>query len=670
MKRASSEGVGSAGGLGLLLALLLTLAAVGTPGDAAAKAKGKGGKGAACEIGALGGYFEAARGGKVKVRRAGCADAEAVARAFARSCESAYAAQGKCGVRAKGKWSCRSRMVGELSGGAPARVRCRKAKARVSFVIAYFPPTEPHFEPAPAKAERVAVSPAWNGGSNCIETGLAGQDVPPPTNANFFVRVVGGAPLAKGVTVQEALIRTNAWQMLTNGLGAKPRIDPGRLPIIVSSGQLPQNAFGVKAASCQDDSWDAVLIGARFNAAQLAETGVHELFHAVSSGLTASAGGTLVDTWWEEASATWSQGKAGLPEDRLYDNNLQFPNTALDTFEPQGSFQYAMSRFVQFLDSKGYITNGSAWPVHRLVIPKYPEATTWLDEALKNQGTTLGEQAAAFWGDRIRRRPLHGPRLRVGAEGTRRLEIDPLLVEVPMETDRLRTKMIEFTAADDVARVELEFTEPTGGHFWVGVEENVSIPVADGDSLAFCVGGGGVDERPWPGTLPVTFTNGKLTPGMIRGTIDVSAQRNAEQCSGGGAPDNRACRALADAGVADMFGPGQYPFASSSSDADIRTWLCFYVGDGGEVQHNLVHHRTASASQVRRIGKRQIRELGLREINGVGDLAGYGTITDDEGKITDVLLIVSGRETVFLLAAPTNQARTVRLGKRIVGQIE
>jgi hypothetical protein len=660
MKRASTKGALAATGL----AVLVTLIALALGGGNDALAKGK--KGGTCKLGALDGYFKAGEG-KAKTRRAGCGDAQAVAKTFAAKCFGAYAGQGKCKVRSRGKWSCKSRMTGEMAGGAPARVKCRKGKARVSFLVGYFPPTEPSLSPEPAKVRR-AVSPAWRG--SCIDTNLEGTDVPPPTNANFFVRVVGNAPAAKGTLVQETLIQTDAWQKITTGLSGRPRVHPGRLPIIVTSGRVPGNAYGVQAPSCHDDSWDAVLIGANFTAREIRETAVHELFHAVSSGATVAAGGALGDTWWEEASATWSQGHVGLAEDRTYDNMLQFPVTPLDKFQDGGTWQYAMSRFVQFLDSNGFIRNGAAWPVHRLIASKNPAATTWLDEALKNQGTNIGDQVAAFWGDRIRRTPLHGPQLRVGGEGTTEIEIDPLVVDFGTKADRLSTKMIQLKLTDDISRIELEFEEPPGGHFWVGVEENLSVPVADGESLSFCVNGQGVDERPWPGKLPMTFTNGKLTEGKITGKVTVNAQRNAEQCTGGGGNSNRACSTLAEAGVEGMFGPGQFPFSSSSSDQNQRMWLCFYVGDRGEVQHNLVHHRTATARQVRQIGRRQIRELGLNEINNVGDLAGVGTIVDDEGKAADALLAVSGRETIFLLAAPTNEARTIRLAKRVVGQVE
>ena len=649
------------GALVLLTALLLQAPFGGGPAVAVAK-------GDRCKVSDLPGFFEPAAGGKIgSDRRTGCKGAKRVARRFAKSCYRAYAGQDGCRVRAPGRWRCHSRMIGPQAGGAPARVKCRARKGKVSFAVGWLPKLDLAPAPAPEREPVRALSPAWNAGSGCIDTMAPGQTLPPPDLAPFEIRIVGNVTVAQGESLQAALISHNVWNVLRSGLAFKPRVDPGRLTIVLTSGAMPDGTLGLVTKTCHDDSYDAALISAAQAPTLRDQVAAHELFHAFSSG-RASSPAALQTNWWEEASASWSVAKAGLPEWTLHDNNLQFPNQAIDNFD-EYAYQYAMSRFVQFLDDHGFVTAGPAWPLQREVIAKYPNPTAELSERLDAANTDLGEQVAAFWGDRIRDNPLHGPSLEVGANGTRFLEIDPLLVEVPIKAERLHTKMIEFTLDDNVSRVELEFHTPPGGTFWAAVEPNRSQRFVEGDSVAFCVGGGGVDELKWPVTLPVTFTNGNLAPGEVKGTIDVHAQRNAEQCSGGGAPNNRACQVLRDAGVSNIFGDGQYPFSNSITDEDLRAWICFYEGTSTEVNFNLYHYRDLTAKQVRKNVQRQIDSLNLRKTE-VGDLGGVGTKNID-GKPADVLVAATGREAIFLIVGPAGEGtRTLKLARKIVGQIE
>ena len=640
------------------------------------------GRGAACKgPGSLGSFFELGRGGKVATRRTSCAKGKAVAKRFGRSCERAYTAQGKCRIRAGGKWRCRSRMTGGIENGAPARVKCRKRKGRVSFVVGWFPPVEPSLDPAPgatlaAGSLARAPSPAWNAGAKCIEAATPGMDVDPPAGANFRIRVVSklATSLEFGNVLQQSLLNHNVWNLLHGGLASFPRNEPGRLPIILTRGSLPGNAYGLMTWNCSDDSTDAILVRGASAEDIVNETGAHELFHAFSRGRGAALNPDWQRTWWEEASAEWFQWKAGYGEDDIYDNNLQYPNVALDQTpeEDPKTYAYAMSRFVQFLDDQGYVVSGSGWPLQRLVIDGYPAATESLDQVLRAQGTTLGREAAAFWGDRIRETPSHAAKspLVVGADGTSRYQIKPGSDTVPVVADRLHTKMIEFLVDDDVSRVELEFHNEPSAYFWAAVEKNRSVPVGDNETLSFCVGGEGTNgELEWPVTLPVTFTNGSLATGQLNGEIQVRAQRDPGQCKTNEVPGNRACQVLAGAGVSDLFGSGLYPFFNSSQTSQYNSWLCFYEGDGTEVNLNLFHYRQATTRQVRNAVERQIQELNLRKVK-VGDLAGIGTDVVD-GKPAIIMTIASGREIIFLIVGPSSdQDRTIRLGKRIVGQID
>ena len=650
---------------------MLVLTALALPdAEAAAEAPGERGK-QGCRISSLPSLFDPAGAGKVRTRHASCNAGKGVAKGFARRCFGAYSGQGRCRVTAGGRWRCRSRLLGPLEGGAPARVKCRKRRGRVSFAVGWFPPVEPEFDPQAARSRGAAraLSPAWNSGSGCIETSTPGNLVPPPSLANFQITVVGGVPLSEGESLQAALIGHNVWSVIRAGLASFPRINPGRLPILLTSGAMPGGTLGILAKTCLDDSNDAILVSAAQASKVRDPVAAHEVFHAFSVGRGIDAGAAWRTTWWEEASASWSVAKAGFPEWTLHENALQFPNEAIDTFNDTG-YQYAMSSFVHFLEDHGFVTDGAAWPLQRTVIGKYPDATQALDQALDARNADLGEQVAAFWGDRILEQPSHGKPLKVGADGTRTLEIDPLLAEVPMTVDRLHTKMIDFKAADDVSRVELEFHAPPGGYFWARVEKNRSQRVRDGESLSFCLDGAGVDELEWPGSLPVTFTNGKLTTGALTGTIDVHAQTNSEQCQGGQAPKNRACRVLQDADIGSILGPGQYPFHDAFEDGEALFWVCFYVGSTGEVDLNLVHHRRLTAKQVRKGVGKQIEKLELSKVN-VGDLAGVGTFVDDEGKRAAIMTIATGRENVLLIIGPgPDTQNAIRLGKRIVGQIE
>jgi hypothetical protein len=671
-------------GLASVAALLacLVLAVATAPPAAAAQTGSAATSGAAkpaCRASAtLPNYFSVTKRRKVS-GAVPCRVAKKVVKGFAKRCAGAYAAQGRCRVRAAGKWRCKSRLAGPADKGAPSRVKCRKRRAKLRFVIASFPPVDSQvigFGPVKtplsraAPEQRAPLTPAWNASAGCIETGAAERAVPVPDlgTAGFEIRLVGALPISLGESLQQALLSNDVWQTLVTGLAARPRNQPARLPIILTGGKMPFGAFGVMETTCSNLAQDANLNTVNANAITRYRTGAHELYHAFSKGLSASAGTSSDDTWWEEASATWAEGKTGFGEEKLYDVMLQYPDTALDAFPEPDTFAYAMSRFVQFLDDRGLVTSGAFWDLQPPVIRGYSSVTQTLDQQLRARGTSLGYEAAAFWGDRLRANPAHGPGLAAAGPNSNIIEIKPGTTEIPATADRLHTKLYSFTLADNVARAEFVFEAPADGRFWGAVEQNRSEELTN-KTVSFCVKRGDENDLEWPIRFPVTFTNGSLNPGEIEGKITIHAQRGDSQC-GTPAPGNRACELLAGAGVSGLLGPGQFPFFSTSDDGQITYWLCFYVGSEGEVNFNLARFRGVPSSQVREAVRTQIAELRLRKVN-VGDLAGIGTITDDQGVPADLMTIASGREIIFLILAPAgDQSRAITLGKRIVGQVD
>lgn len=661
-------------------ALLVGCAIAVAPAPGVASAQADSAAKPACRASAnLPNYFSAVKARKVaaSVR---CGPAKRVVKGFAKRCGDAYASQGRCTVRAAGKWQCESRLAGPAAKGAPSRVKCKQRRAKLRFVIASFPPVDSQtigIGPVEAPLSEVAeprrapaLSPAWNEAAGCIDTAVAPRAVPAPdlATAGFEVRLVGQLPQSLGDGLQQALLSNDVWRALVTGLAARPRNHPARLPIVLTGGKMPYSALGVMTETCSNMAADATLNTVNASADDRYRTGAHELYHAFSAGLGSSAGTAWDDTWWEEASATWAESKTGFGEEDGYDVMLQYPNTALDTFPEPSRFPYALSRFVQFLDDRGLVSQGAFWSLQPPVIRGYNNVTQTLDTELRARGTSLGYEAAAFWGDRLRRNPAHGPPLEPAGPNSTIIEIEPGTTEIPAVADRLHTKLFSFTFGDDVSRAEFVFESPPDGRFWGAVEQDRSEELTN-KTVSFCVKAGDEDDLEWPIRFPVTFTNGSLAPGEIEGKLTIHAQKDDTQC-GTAAPSNRACELLAGAGASGILGPGQFPFFNTSADGQVTYWLCFYVGSVGEVNFNLARFRGVPASQVRESVRRQIAELQLRKID-VGDLGGVGTMTDDQGTPADILTIASGREIIFLILGPAgDQSRVTKLGKRIVGQID
>ena len=608
----------------------------------------------------LSGFFKLAQR-KIKARRASCAAARKVAIRFSKSCEKAYAGQGSCRVRASSRrWRCKSRIVGPLSKGAPSRETCRSKKARVTFVVAFVLPVEPSdFSPSATFAT------PYNDKQNCVDTSNPGRVLGSNGDA-FEIHLFGGVSSSVGATLQSALSAHGVTSIFRAGLGSQPRIGPKRIWIFLTPKEFdPAGDFGIAAPTCANRSVDALVVRANQPEGDMASTAAHELFHAYSFYGIARAQVNV--PWWEEASATWSEHRVGFPEVDMYDIALQYPNYPLDA--TAGTYKYAMSRFVQFLDDRGLI-GAPGWPLQREVIAHYkaPGATKALADALVRRMRTpnpLGELVAEFWGDRLLAKPSHGVQLKPTGRNSKQFVIDPGTTVVSPPTKPLHTKLLDFKLAPNVARVEFEFA-PDDNYFWGLVKPTDVRRFRGAESVSFCVGGGDEDDLAWPGHFPVTSTNGNLGGPEVKGEITIRAQSDPEQCT---SPSrNRACKLLRQARVSDVLGDGIFPFASESGGDDVHHWLCFYNADtGGEVRLDLARFKE-KAKRVRDRAKRIIDQLDLRKID-IGDLAGIGTISGG-GEVTGVLVMAVGREIVFLMCGPgPKRQQLITLGKRISGQL-
>src|SRR5205085_4325290 len=211
--------------------------------------------------------------------------------------------------------------------------------------------------------------------------------------------------------------------------------------------------------------------------------------------------------------------------------------------------------FVQFLDDRGLVD----WKLQQAMSVGREQATETLAVNLGTRGRTLGEELAAFWGDRLRAKPAHGPQLVPGANAEH-VVVKPGTKTIKTATGPLDTNLLDFTLSPKVQRVEFEF-HPHKGYFWGLVEKpNNARRFVEEESATFCVGGKGADELEWPGNFPVTFTNGELAGGTLGGEIKIYAQADLGACkkSTGGGPGNskKACTVLKKAGVGDVLGAG------------------------------------------------------------------------------------------------------------------
>lgn len=611
----------------------------------------------------LDGFFRLQGQINVTGKRVGCATARKVAKTFSRTCFDAYAGQGDCTVRASGRWRCHSRIVGSLSEGAPSKADCRRRRGRITFEIAYFPPTElfdAGIEPFDAEASARVKGP-YDDVRKCIEANHASTVLPPPAGEDhpWELHLLEGIRRETGEELHRTLVKYKVGEKLYLGLKAYPpnwRDSQAPVPLLVTSEMLvTEDTYGMVEPTCANRFEDAILI--RTDGPELASLAAHELFHTYSDGIARR--GT---PWWEEASATWAVGKLGFPEVEEYDPSLQYPDTALDALLPK-LHRYAMSRFVQFLDLKGMIDGpNSSWPLQRQVITGYPDATKALDAALAIRGTSVGEQLAAFWGDRLRERPVVASNKQLKPSppwNARQIEVQTEAKVEPIDAEPLHTRLVDFRLAKRVKRVEFEFDADGEGYFWGLIKPTESRRFFNGEPIAFCVGGAYGDALSWPGHLPVTFTSGVLDgDGMTTGTITIFTQTDSDQCQDPN--DNRACRALVKAGVGGVMGsplyPGRSGLGGSKDIEDGRLVVhCVYTGRGGVA--NLSISRWTSPQEMRRSLGASCKSINAEPLK-LGDLACVGS----QGEQHAWVGVALGHDNIVVQVSKQSGAPTSAIG--------
>jgi hypothetical protein len=614
--------------------------------------------------------------GRITAKKTTCTAARKVVSLYSQFCGKAYAGQKDCPVRSGGKWLCSGRIVGPLSKGAPERQTCVRGRSTVQFTVAYFPPLDA-LPPPKRRTHRLPAAFAatssgpWNAASKCVNTTPAGTVVP-PLSPEFELHLLGGVPYALGNNLQSALISHQVPGILRSGF--KTQTSPPRIPIFLTPSNFGLGASGISSHACSNVNGQALIL--RTDDPDLNGTAAHELFHAYSYALH-GGGPYTKDTWWEEASATWFSGRV-FKEDTRSDYVLQYPDNPLDTppFGGPGSpqeaspYPYGMSRFVQFLDDHGL----SDWPLQQAMSVGRDKATETLAVNLTQRGHKLGVELAAFWGDRLRAKPTHGPQLvPAPPDNAVGITVKPGTETIHVTAKRLHTKLTDFKLSPKVKRVEFEF-HPKKGYFWgLVAKPNESRRFEDDDSVTFCVGGKGTtDELEWPGNFPVTYTNGELGGGALTGEIKIYAQADVGKCkksSGGpGGESNRACQVLKNSGVDTVLGNGIFAFSADHSDATHNEFLCFYEGATGEARLDLAEYPSETAKQVRKKTEDLITALKLSPIK-LGDLAGIGTISGGDN-VTGVVAMAVGKDIVLLMVGPGARAGDITtLAKRIAGEI-
>jgi hypothetical protein len=603
----------------------------------------------------LSGNFALANHRKVTARRVGCGTTRRVVKRFPGSCAKAYAAQGRCRIKSHGRWRCRSRIVGSLTQGSPSSERCRHRRARIRFTVTYSPPLRSPNLASPPQAR----GPFQNG---CIDLSHPGTTIT-PADPRFEIHVLGGVPVALGKQLQQTLVTHQVTATMHDGLGTEPPNAPSRIPVLLTAHDFDAAAdAGLTAQECGAPGSVAIAVRTNQSTNEIQLTAAHELFHAYAWNLV---GG--VTPWWEESSATWSEAKVGFPEDTDYDIDLQYPNHPLDwTADP--SYPYAMSRFVQFLEDRGLVDGSMPdWPLVRQVLAGAPGpgATESLASELAKRGTSLGAAAAAFWGDRLRDNPAHGPQLVPAPDNSREIKIEPGLTVDTLGVRPLHTGLLDFKLANGVQRVLFEFDPPPDGYFWGGVASDTSQRFAKDDSVSFCVVGGDVDDLKWPGHFPVTFTNGNLSGGKIEGSITIHAQTQTQACTN--PLGNPACKALEEGGVEQIFGGG----GTFTPVARIRAYSsCAYGHGGNKPAAGLQITRANNGKSARALARFFIRHarhrgIDIRRVN-VGDVAGIFS-KEDNGVKAHFMVVAVGRKFFILDAVLISAKQVIHLARGIAG---
>jgi hypothetical protein len=465
---------------------------------------------------------------------------------------------------------------------------------------------------------------------------------PQGLNDTFEIRTYGRVPLRFGAAVQAKLLSHRVATRLLAGIGARPRGYPGRVPVFLTSGQSQGITAGVCDGAATDDAAVVAVDGGLETTSQMV---AHELFHLYSRGIRVSS----VYPWFEDPAAEWSTWKAGweTPLPQLRDITLQYPEKPVDTLADEG-YRYGQWRFVQFLDDRGMIATGDGgWPLVRGVVAASPAHTPTLDQILGSLGTSIGREAAAFWGEHLKQHPKRPPRL-VPAPGvnSRQLTVSAGQGTVPASTCGLCTSLDDFVLSKDVQRVEFEFDPPNNGYFWGLVAPDDSRQFKVGETVSFCVSGADEDDLKWPGHFPVTFTNGLLNhTSVLKGDIKIYAQAQTDQCA---TPDtNRACRVLREAGAESVLGPpapegGGFQGHDGVSDAGRPESSCRYLSETALAILSI--ERWKSSKALRGWVQRKAKVAGWRRLK-LGDIA---IVFEQPGGGVVAVQVAVGRDRIDL----------------------
>jgi hypothetical protein len=505
----------------------------------------------------------------------------------------------------------------------------------------------------------------YDDSADCVRTNLPSTLVPPTPGQSFEIRRRPGISAAVGTQIQNDLLSHDVQGLLNAGLGSNPLGFPDRrVPIFLVSGKFDEDASeGATSETCSNASVQAIVSRTDYDRMERASTAAHELFHAYSAGVPPTTGRPQ-NTWWEEAAATWSEQKVGFNEQTKYDTPwMNIPELALS--DRRGNHEYAMWRFVQWLDDRGYVgPAGGSWPLLRDMIAGYGDRAAVnqkLKTELESRGTTLADELAMFWGDRLKAQPAHGPGLK--PTPLRTVKIKPGTETVVPGVGPLKTWYKSYTVGDDVKRVTFHFQPngdyPEGGQIWAAPSATESRRMQVDETVSFCVGADNGSDLVWPQRgFPVTFTNGNTTGNAIRSEIEITAQKESVQC--GSTPPNPACKLLDLAPISSVFGAGRYPFYSAGDG----TWRCVFVNNSDQQEVDLIlrkEPRSTPINQLRRRFRQALAQSGFREI-APGDVAGVHTEVLEETTVSSILMLV-GRKVIFLNVYHTSEDRAIEAAR-------
>jgi hypothetical protein len=504
----------------------------------------------------------------------------------------------------------------------------------------------------------------YNESADCIRTNSSSTLVPPAVaGQSFEIRRRSGVSAAVGTQIQNDLISHDVQARLNAGLGSNPLGFPGRpVPIFLVPGKFDSDGNkGDTSETCSDGSVEAIIVRTDASQQRRASSAAHELFHAYSSGVPPTTG--RPDTaWWEEASAAWSQHKNGFnePGDGWSKPWIHLPEEPLNS--RREDHEYGMWRFVQFLDDRGFIGPvGGAWPLQREVIAGYGNVDQALQAGLASRGTTLADELAMFWGDRLKAQPLHGPTLR--PTSLRTVKIEPGTTTVVPRAPPLQTWYKHYEVADNVKRVTFHF-EPNGAagegaQTWAAPSATESRRMQVDETISFCVGTDNGADLVWPTRgFPITFTNGNISGGRLKSEIEITAQKESVQC--GSPPPNPACKLLVRAPISEVFGAGFFPFYSAGDGI----WRCVFVNNSEQQEVDLMlrkEPRSTPINQLRRRFRRALAESGFREI-APGDVAGVHTEVLEETTVSSILMLV-GRKVIFLSVYHSSEGKAIEAAR-------